>query len=435
MRVNALIASIASLLIGVMFFLFGRNFTIYLIVSLVLAGVFLALFIFYKKISFMDRLPSKIPLLILTIMVCLTMCFFALICIINYPLEGDFEEKLIFTLATEEEYKNGEELFVLLMDFNDLFDSLNIEVKDDDLDAYAVEFLEKTASKRKGISKFIKTNDIAVSASPRIELKYNSFTEQDNEEFVESVINFINIELVEVKTLQNQGKGREAANKYMDLWRTIDAIVAIRSTNFQYAMLYSYIVAQMGDYYYNNQEELNKYNFSSISNITENILEKLDKSYENLIIADYNIVKVNKQEVTEILKWPFFDLNRTLKKYHDYFYSMIERLNSPYDDTITYEKPLKKVNYFTKNPTGEVQYAEEIEKFEMLLFDQIIKNYINRKTEIGVYMYAINYKKNAEDIPKDYKTGGEVQIKDHGDVVEIFTGGSDSRERKFEIIK
>lgn len=435
MRINVLIAFLASLVVGGMFLSFGQNFTVYLVISLVLAGVFLSLFIFYKKISFVNKLPAKITLLVLTIMVYLTMGFFVTIYVINYPPEGDYEEKLVFTLATDEQYKNGEELLGLLIDFNDLFNSLNVEVEEDQLDTYAVEFLEKTADKRESISKFIKSNDIAVSTSPRIELKHDSFSELDNEQFIDGIVNFINLELVGVKNLQNQGEGREAANKYMDLWRTVDSIVSIRNTNFQYAMLYGYIVAQMGEYYYSNQEELNEYNFSRISNITENILEKLDEAYENLIIADYHIVKVNKEEVAEVLKWPFFDLNDTLRKYHNYFYAMVERLERPYDETISYEEPLEKVNYFTKNSTGEVQYAEEIERFEMVLYDQIVKNYINRKTEIGVYMYTINYKRNADNIPKDYKTGGEVQIRDYGDVIEIFTGGEDSRERKFEILK
>ncbi len=50
-------------------------------------------------------------------------------------------------------------------------------------------------------------------------------------------------------------------------------------------------------------------------------------------------------------------------------------------------------------------------------------------------MYAINYKRNAENIPKDYKTGGEVQIKEYDDVIEIFSGGADSKEKKFQILK
>ena len=94
---------------------------------------------------------------------------------------------------------------------------------------------------------------------------------------------------------------------------------------------------------------------------------------------------------------------------------MTERLKSPYDETITYDEMIEKVNIFVRNPLGEVQYAEEIKKFEIALFDQVIKNYINKKTEIGIYMYAINYKRNAENIPKDYKTGGEVQIKEYDD--------------------
>ena len=81
-----------------------------------------------------------------------------------------------------------------------------------------------------------------------VKLKNNSFTEEENGKFVDAVINFISLELVEVKTLQNQGKGSEAANKYMDLWRTVDSIISIKNTSVYYAMLYSYIVSQMGEY-------------------------------------------------------------------------------------------------------------------------------------------------------------------------------------------
>ena len=82
---------------------------------------------------------------------------------------------------------------------------------------------------------------------------------------MDAVINFISLELVEVKTLQNQGKGSEAANKYMDLWRTVDSIISIKNTSVYYAMLYSYIVSQMGEYYYNNQEELKEYSFHQLA--------------------------------------------------------------------------------------------------------------------------------------------------------------------------
>lgn len=436
MKINSLISFLASLVVGIMvFFILGGKFTIYLTIPLVLASIFLVIFIFYKKIPFANKLPFKISLSALSAVVYLSLGIFMLIYVINYPPEGEFEERLELTPCTEEEYKKGEELFELLNEFNDLFHSLNIEVKEDEWDSYAVEFLEKTANKRKSISKFIKSNDIAISTRPLLELKNNSFTEEENGKFVDAVINFISLELVEVKTLQNQGKGSEAANKYMDLWRTVDSIISIKNTSVYYAMLYSYIVSQMGEYYYNNQEELKEYSFSSISNITENILEKIDKAYESLIIADYHIIKNNKNEVSELFKWPLFDLNATMRKYHTYFYSMTERLKSPYDETITYDEMIEKVNIFVRNPLGEVQYAEEIKKFEIALFDQVIKNYINKKTEIGIYMYAINYKRNAENIPKDYKTGGEVQIKEYDDVIEIFSGGADSKEKKFQILK
>ena len=436
MRINSLIAFLSSLIVGVMvFFILGSKFTGYLIIPLVLIGIFLAIFIFYKKIPFANKLPFKISLSVLSAVVYLALGAFILIYAINYPPEENFEEKLELAVCTEEEYKNGEELFVLFNEFNDLFNSLNIEVEEDELDSYAVEFLENTAAKRESISKFIKSKDIAISTRPAIELEDNSFSEQDIQKYVDAIVNFISLELVEVKTLQNQGKTSEAASKYIDLWNTVDAIISIKNTNVYYAMLYSYIVTQMGEYYYNNQEEFKEYNFSRISSITENILEKLDKAYENLIVADYYIIKNNKSEVSQFFKWPFFDLNATMRKYHSYFYSMIEWLNRPYDETITYEEPLEKVNVFDRNPFGEIQYAEEIKKFEIALFDQVIKNYINKKTEIGVYMYAINYKRNSENIPKDYKTGGEVQIKDYDDAVEIFTGGIDSREKKFQILK
>ena len=66
---------------------------------------------------------------------------------------------------------------------------------------------------------------------------------------------------------------------------------------------------------------------------------------------------------------------------------------------------MEKVNIFVRNALGEVQYAEEIKNFEIALYENVIKNYINKKTEIGVYMYAINYNRNPDNIPKDYKTG------------------------------
>lgn len=436
MRINSLIAFLASLAVGIiLFFILGGKFTAYLAIPLVFIGIFLAVFILYKKIPFANKLPFKITLSVLSAAVYLAVAVFVLIYVINYPPEGDFEEKLELTVGTEEEYKNGEELFALLTEFNDLFHSLNIEVGEDEWDSYAAEFLESTADKRRSISKFVRSNDIAISTRPVLELKDKSFSDQDNEKFADAVVNFVSLELVEVKTLQNQGKGREAAGKYMELWRTVDAFISIKNTNVYYAMLYSYIAAQMGEYYYNNQEELKEYDFSRISTITENILEKLDKAYENMIIADYYIIKNNKREVTQLLKWPFFDLNATLKKYHSYFYSMIERLKRPYDETIAYEMPVEKVNVFVKNPFGEIQYAEEVKRFEIVLFDQFIKNYINKKTEIGIYMYAINYKKNSGNIPMDYKTGEEVQIKDYDDVIEIFLGGADSKEKKFQILK
>lgn len=436
MRINSFIAFLSSLIAGVMlFFVLGGKFTIYLVIPLILISIFLGVFVFYKKIPFANKLPFKISLSILSAVVYLAMAVFILIYAINYPPEGNFEEKLELTIGTEEEYKNGEELFELLNEFNEVFHLLNVEVKEDEWDSYAVEFLEKTADKRRSISKFIRTNDIAISTRPILEPKDYIFSDPESGKFVDAVINFISLELVEVKTLQNQGKGQEAASKYMDLWRTVDAITSIKNTSVYYAMLYSYIVAQMGEYYYNNQEELKEYDFSRISSITENALEKLDKAYENLIIADYHIIKNNKLEVSQVLKWPFFDLNATLKKYHSYFYSMTQRLKAPYDETITYEKPLEKVNIFVRNALGEVQYAEEIKNFEIALYENIIKNYINKKTEIGVYMYAINYNRNPDNIPKDYKTGGEVQIRDYDDVIEIFIGGEDSREKKFQILK
>ena len=246
---------------------------------------------FYKKIPFANKLPFKISLSILSAVVYLAMAVFILIYAINYPPEGNFEEKLELTIGTEEEYKNGEELFELLNEFNEVFHLLNVEVKEDEWDSYAVEFLEKTADKRRSISKFIRTNDIAISTRPILEPKDYIFSDPESGKFVDAVINFISLELVEVKTLQNQGKGQEAASKYMDLWRTVDAITSIKNTSVYYAMLYSYIVAQMGEYYYNNQEELKEYDFSRINSITENALEKLDKAYENLIIADYHIIR------------------------------------------------------------------------------------------------------------------------------------------------
>ncbi len=48
---------------------------------------------------------------------------------------------------------------------------------------------------------------------------------------------------------------------------------------------------------------------------------------------------------------------------------MTERLKSPYDETITYDEMIEKVNIFVRNPLGEVQYAKEIKKFEIALFN------------------------------------------------------------------
>ncbi|MDQ2086595.1 DUF4149 domain-containing protein [Herbivorax sp. ANBcel31] len=436
MRINVLIAFFVSLVVGgIIFSILGRSFSVYLGISLVFSGILLALFIFYKKISFINKLPAQITLIVLSAVVYLVMTFGIVIFAINYPPKEDYVEKMELITITKEHHRNGEELFELLTEFNEVFHSLNVEVSEDELDEYAIGFLEDTDDERNSISNFLKSNDIAISTRPRIELEDSSFSQQENEAFVDAVINFIELELVEVKILQNEGQGRDAANKYIDLWKTVDAILSIKNTNYNYSLLYSYIIQQMGSYYYNNQAELNEYNFARISNITENIIEKLDNTYKNMVVADYYILKANKAEVSETLNWPFFDKNRTLKKYHSFFYSMIEKIDRPYDETITYEEPIEDVGVFTRNPMGEIQYAEEIQMFEAVLFDEIISNYTNRKTELGVYMYAINYKRNPENIPKDYKTGGEVQIREYDDVIEVFTGGADSRERKFEILK
>ena len=93
MKINSLISFLASLVVGIMvFFILGGKFTIYLTIPLVLASIFLVIFIFYKKIPFANKLPFKISLSALSAVVYLSLGIFMLIYVINYPPEGNLKK-------------------------------------------------------------------------------------------------------------------------------------------------------------------------------------------------------------------------------------------------------------------------------------------------------------------------------------------------------
>lgn len=404
-------------------------------------GIFLLLFIIYKKIRFFKNIIVQIFIGLITSPVYIAFLFFLLLCLIGFPPEGRFEEKNKLDIVSECDINTGNQLCKMLKEFDTKLgledkDFINMVVNNKEkFDIYRVGgILDKTAEERKKIAKFIESNNIVNPTIPYQKAKvfFGEVDSYDNNFWL--LLTVLRLELLEVQALHAENLYSEASEEYIALWYEINNALKIKNADLVDSLVFVSILGDTGEYYYNNQSMFDHYDLSMISSIKNQIIPRLDKSFETAFSNEYNAFKIAVSNSNNT--WPFIDRNKYLSELDSFYYAMAESIKTPYDESIIYQEPINykdtpEAIFLAKNPIGELLYS-----INFSIFSGLITNTTKRKNEIAVYLYAIDYKNNPEDIPIDYFTGQKVKVEYFSDYIEIEVRMRFSSEtQKFRIQK
>jgi|GEM_PF-448001 len=403
--------------------------------------VFLLLSIFYKKVGFLKKAVSQVFLALSISIPYIGFVFFILLCLYNYPPEGEFETKLISEVVTEKEIDAGKRLGKLLEEFDKKLDTSEqdlirgFEINDSN-ESKIVEILNKTTEDRKEILEYISKNSIALFHTFDETRKYYFSSDgitydEDNNNLAPLVLIF-KMQLLEVDMLRIEQKQDKAVNEYILLWKKVVDVYRIKNTRFIDFLCFLAISDKLGDYYYDNQKVFESYNLTEVAKLKEDVIYNLDRAFEEGITIEYNRFKTRLENTKNI--WPLMDKNRVLRKLDASYYAMAE-YEKDLQELVSFEAPkdprLLKASDFLKGFIGEGVYFLEYHSFNEFPVVAMI-----RKNELAVYFYAMD-KNNYNDVPKDYFTGEKFSVSEFSDHIEItsHTNIKLDSPKKYIIIK
>lgn len=440
MRINLFIAFILSTFlcytfINITSFINEKPYWLY-----VFPALFLLLFVVYKKVSFLKKTAIKVFIGLSTSVVYLALAFFLLTCVIAFPPEGKFEEKIKPIIVSDHEINMGNQLCMMLEDFDkklgpddkNVINAANDNSKFDE--SKVIELLNKTGEDRRKIAEFIKSNSIANPYGTYTDQEISSGELGSNRNRLQLLFSLFKMELLEVRILQAEGKYTDASEKFVSLWDKLSYFCKIKNTSLTDSLTFMAIAHSLGKYYYDNQSMFLNGDLSKVGSMRESFMNSLDQSFESAFSNEYIFYK----KLSENYKntWPFMDKNSYLRKLDGFYYAMIEGIKRPYDKSITCEEPIDTQNlktpiYLTKNPVGEVLYS-----ITYSMFSGLASNTTRKKNELAVYFYAMSYANNTRDVPIDYFTGEKVKTVDFPDHIEVeVKTNRNSGTKKFIINK
>lgn len=413
MRLNLFFAFIVSTFLcskiveAISFFIPKKAPWIYII-----PAIFLLLAIVYRKIAFLKKTAMKIFLVLSTLIPYLALVFYIILCIINYPSEGSFEEKLKPEYVTEQEINAGNHLAKMLEEFDEKLavsnqDLIrNTKIIDSNKSAI-IELIKRTDNDRKEVFEFINKNSIAIPSTFDKTRKFNFLSEGSDNSIVHirTLITIFKLELFEMERLKMEQKYDEAVNKYILAWHNLANAYRIKNTDLIGALCLVAISKDMGEYYYNNQNTFASYDLKELANLKDDIIDNLDRTYKVGFSNEYMRYKTMLENSGSI--WPLMDRNKYLRRLDGYYYSSAESVRNPLD-IVPYEEPVDfgamEDPIFLKDYIGEFLY-----NINDGVYSGLTENAIKRKNEISVYFYAMD-KNNYKNVPQDYFTGKKLRL-------------------------
>lgn len=402
-------------------------------------AIFFLLFIIYKRINILKNTIVQIGIGISTSLIYIAFSAFLFLCFIGFPPHGEFEEKNKSYIVSEHEINAGNQLYKILEEFDR---KLSLDEKEfidmvtnnegEFNRAKITEILDRTVEERRKIAELVKLNNIANPTHPyqRVEDSLNG-RNSNNKFRVFSTL--FRLELLEVQALHTEELYIKASEEYVLLWYQLNNILKIKNADLVDALVFTRILEDLGKYYYDNQSMFDNDDLSKISSIEKQIIPGLDKLYEIAFSKEYNFFKnlILRSNNT----WPFIDKNKFLFEMDTFFYTMSELTKRPHNNKlIIAEEPISTKDlaelYLIKNPVGEVLYSVTYH-----MFSELTTSIASRKNKIAVYLYAIDYRNNPDDIPIDYFTGQKVKIEDFPDHIEIEAKMSYNTETEKFIIQ
>lgn len=401
--------------------------------------MFLISAILHKKLFFFKNTVVKIFLALFSVIPYLAFLIFIVICF-THPAQNDYQSKLTPVSASMEELDSGMQLYTMsegLLQKIDADEKTLVSNFDTiDLNNEKVStILSKTKDDRLNVFQYISSNSIAIP---------NSFSEKEltspaqelaeNEISLSAFVTIFKIELLEIEKLRFEGKNKEAVDKYIQTWHKAKDALGIKNTKLVDSLCHVAILKLLGQYYYDNQDFFIDYDLIEVASLKNTIFENLDSSFESAFTNEFT----NSKSASDKAKnaWPLYDSNLQIKKLDGFYYFMIQTIKNPFDNSLTYEKPIDTSNYkFFMNPynvMGEILYSINVSMYSSLI-GSILKN----KNELLVYFYGMD-KNSYQDIPLNFVTGEKFIVKEYADRIEIeaaYSKNNETSPQKFEIIK
>ena len=329
----------------------------------------------------------------------------------NFPQQGPFEQRLVFQFGPQSEQDAWFQLREVL------------DADDPDTDA---------------VLDFLATN---VVSSPREAADYRSAT-----------IRYIPLtampeaELKEIRELLDQGNEAAAAGGYLRLWRVADNLVEGNGNLIKH-LVTNGIIKNLVDFYLEGDNGRSIPPSPELAEISANIADGLDRSWENAMAWEYERLQFMLQEPREIgqilldppdplcnrdsaglclfdLPWPFHDRLKFLRAEHDFWYHLALATGDQ-DSRSRADEPFKRqLPSKLKNP---VFYP--IAAIFAPLVSRFSEASVESKARLLIFEYVIDYRLSGEfgNIPTDPLTGEPFLVTDKGDTIQISSAdlGSD----------
>ena len=280
------------------------------LIALALAA-FLLLYPWYeRRLGDRGLKAATVALLVWAGMVVVSAAVFTLFGVINFPKEGAFEEQLALEPRPQSEHDAWDELVALTRDEGTDEETL--------LEFYA----QNVVSVPDGY--FFRTEE------PR----------------VTRLAGIATSELEKVTELLDRGDGPAANERYVRLWTAADNMVTGNVTLIQHLVGLGF-VATLINYYQDGNSEALRPSVREIQSLSASIESKLGDSFANGMVAEYlrlrtAILEFRGQGACALLLdaesrscgrnigWPFYDEQKTLREFHDYFFKTIELSRLPF---------------------------------------------------------------------------------------------------------